>query len=383
MSTLKVNAIRGTGASSDAISVNSTDGTCTAKLTSINDQPLGSRNILFNTNMEIAQRATSVSSVTSSYVYRTVDRWLTDISGGAAVTESQVSDNPLNNGKSLKINVTTADTSLAADDNYHIDQKLEGYDLQRFRKGTASAKKFSLSFYVKTNKTGTYVVSLRDQDNSRKVSATYTVSDSNWNRYTLTFPADTTGTFNDDNAESLMIIWWLGAGSNYASGSLPTTWAAGSNNEAAGGVNFMDSTSNDFQITNVQLEAGDFCTEYEPPRSYADELARCQRYYQQISGNSDLTMFGYGRSSGTTAAIVAVPLTTPLRASPSLTCAKAAVWSGSTSDETSDAPSVTRWTAPATVLNIQWSSGVTGLTNARCLVVSCANSSTLEMSAEL
>ena len=137
-------------------------------------------------------------------------------------------------------------------------QTIEEQNLQHFKKGFASAKQMTLSFNVRTNKTGTYVVELYDMRNIRHVSATYTVSDTNWNRYVITFPADTSGQFSaGSNGGGMIVHWWLVAGTNYQSGSLATSWTSNTNaNRAVGQLNFADSTSNYFDLTGCQLEAG-------------------------------------------------------------------------------------------------------------------------------
>ena len=205
-----------------------------------------------------------------------------------------------------------------------------------------------------------------------------------WTKITKTIPGAANVQFDNNTGEGLIIKWIPFYGTDRTASPTLNTWAAYSSSARTPASTSTWWTTNDatFFLTGIQLEVGNSATEFEH-RSYGDELLRCQRYYQQISGNSDTTMFGYGRSSGTTSAVVGIPLTTPLRASPDLTCAKVAVWSGSTSDTSTDAPSVTRWTASGTVLNIQWASGISGLTNARCLVASCSSSSTLEMDSEL
>ena len=276
MSTIKVDGIRSNSATSDAITL-ADNGTCTANITN----NLSNRNKLINGAMQIAQRGTSITTGDNASHFL-MDRWVLYCQNtNSRFTVTQSTDTPNGFGNSLKIDCTTADTSLASNEEVQFQQKIEGFNTQDFAKGTSAAKQYTLSFYVKTNKTGTYIVRLLGRDNTTShVAASYTVSDTNWNRYTITFPADTTNgrSDNDDNGEALRVVWWLVAGSAVNSGSLQTTWANSSDTGAATGqVNFADSTSNDFLITGCQLESGSVATDFEH-RSYGQELALCQRY---------------------------------------------------------------------------------------------------------
>ena len=239
------------------------------------------RNVIYNGACQIAQRGSSFASVTATGTFP-VDRFVFHIGSLGTWTVSQDTDVPTGQGfvKSIKCDVTTADGSPAAADYARIDQRLEGQDLQRFCKGTANAKDFALSFWVKSPKTGTHIVELQDADNNRLISKAYTVSTADtWEKKELIISKDTTGAFDNDNAKSLTIAWWLAAGSDYTSGTLATSWVTPTNaNRVVGQVNCADNTANNFYLTGVQLEAGDDCTEFEH-RSYGDELARCQRYY--------------------------------------------------------------------------------------------------------
>ena len=314
MSTLKVNAIRGTGASSDAISVNSTDGTCTAKITNL---PTGSRNKLINGAMTVAQKYGSTLQTGqdgSGGLY--VDRWLWSMSSAGTWTLGQVTESPNGFANSLKADCTTADGSLGTGDYIFLRQKIEGQNLQDFAKGTADAKQFAVSFYIKTSKTGVYTVELQDNDNSRIASKTITVSDTNWNRYTLIFPADTTGALDNDAARSFTINFWLAAGTDFTSGTLNTSsWAAISNvnRVSSSNVNLADSTSNTWHITGIQLEVGDVATDFEH-RSYGDELARCQRYFYRTIARG----MAPARGAGSSALLAGWVTPVPLRASPTI-----------------------------------------------------------------
>ena len=296
MSTLKVDNIRHNSATSNAITMAS-DGTCTAKLTGMTGGgQLSHRNIIINGACAVAQRGSSTSSVSSSG-YFACDRHRTQASYGGTWTISQSTEAPSDNGfrNSMKYDCTTANTSLSAASYLQHYYRVEGQDLQNICKGTSNAKELTLSFWVKTNKTGTYNLELIDQDNSRLVSKSYTVSNTNWNKYVVTFPADTTGTFGNDSGASLDIGWWLVAGSAFTSGSNQTAWGAFSQvNRAPSNVNLADSTSNEWYITGIQLEIGDTATSFEF-RSHGDELSRCQRYYEE-NKNSQFTATGYHTS---------------------------------------------------------------------------------------
>ena len=207
------------------------------------------RNIIINGDMSIAQRGTSATGITSSG-YRTVDRFNTPISSAGTWTISQSTDVPTGQGfaNSFKMDCTTADASLSAADAVRFQQLFEGQNLQYLKKGTSNAESLTLSFWVKSNKTGTYAIYLYDQDNARSISKTYTISSANtWEKKTITFAGDTTGTLDNDNALSLQLNFVLGAGTNWTSGTLNTSWNSWTQaNSAVGQVNLADSTSNEW-----------------------------------------------------------------------------------------------------------------------------------------
>ena len=286
MSTLKVDAIRHNSATSDAITT-AADGTCTANITS----NYSNRSVVYNGAMKIAQRGTNFTGVTASGTFP-VDRFLFHVGSLGTWTLSQSTDVPTGQGlsHSIKCDVTTANASPSGTAYARIDQRFEGQDLQRFCKGTANAKNFAVSFWVKSPKTGTHIVQLQDQDNSRTISKAYTVSSANtWEKKELIFPADTTGAFDNDNGGSLFLCFYLAVGTGYQGGTLQTTWGTPVNNtRATGQVNVADSTSNDFYLTGVQMEASSYCSEFEH-RSFGDELLRCYRYYYRLKGEDNKT----------------------------------------------------------------------------------------------
>jgi len=264
---------------------NVTNATATGTITtpSINGGQIGGRrNIVINGAMQVAQRGTSVASITSG-AYRTADRMYLNMGTAGTWTNTVSTDVPTGQGfaKSFKLDCTTANGSLSAGSYMTLQHRIEAQNIQYLKKGTANAESLTLSFWVKSAKTGTYIAYLKDEDNNRDISKSYTISSANtWEKKTITFPPDTTGALNNDNGIGLYIYFWLVAGSTYLnanSGSLQTTWAT-SANSAAGQVNLADSTSNDWYITGIQLEAGSQATEFEH-RSFAEELQLCSRYF--------------------------------------------------------------------------------------------------------
>ena len=279
---------------------------------------LGNRNLIINGAMQVSQRGTSFAdSANGSY---TLDRFnIQNSSGTPAFTVTQDTDAPHGFNNSLKVACTTADASPAAGSFSRIRHTIEAQNLQPLAKGTSSAKASTLSFYVKTNKTGVYTVFVYDDDNNRMFSASYTVSDTNWNRYTINIPADTTGAINDDNGAGFVIHWGLSLGSNRTSGSLASTWATyATANEHVGNVNFADNTSNVWAITGVQLEVGSVATDFEH-NSFDQELQSCFRYCQVFdSVDGEYNRFAYANAASGSSFRVIFPLMREMRAKPSV-----------------------------------------------------------------
>jgi hypothetical protein len=239
------------------------------------------RNIIINGDMSIAQRGTSFTGISSGANYG-LDRFSLTVSTAGTWTQSQSTDVPAGQGftQSAKLDCTTANASLSSASALYFRQSFEGQNLQYLKKGTSSAESITASFWVKSNKTGTYICELYDGDNARQISKSYTIDSADtWEKKTITFAGDTTGAFDNDNGNSLRLSWWLGAGSSYTSGTLNTSWNTSTNaNRVVGQVNLADSTSNEWYITGVQLEAGTTASDFEfLPHDV--NLQRCQRYY--------------------------------------------------------------------------------------------------------
>ena len=243
------------------------------------------RNIIINGGMDVAQRGTSATGLgNGDSGYHTCDRWNFQENGSptGVFTQSQSTDVPSGQGfgYSLKMDCTTADASLAASTNFRIQHRIEGQNLQYLKKGTSSAESLTLSFWVKSNKTGIYIAELYDIDNARQISKSYTISSaSTWEKKTITYGGDTTGVLDNNNEQSLQLNLWLASGTDNSSGTLSTTWTSNTAaNRAVGQVNLADSTSNEWYLTGVQLETGQVASDFEFLPIDVN-LGRCQRYF--------------------------------------------------------------------------------------------------------
>ena len=252
--------------------------------------------LIINGDMSIAQRGTSETGVGTAQVFVT-DRFRNQpVYGSTAPTArftiTQSTTVPTGQGffNSLKWDCTTAQGSLTSDTGFTIEQRLEGQNVQSIKKGTSNAEKLTMAFWVRSNKTGTYICELVDNDNTRHCSKSYTISSADtWEKKVINFPADTTGAFGNDNALSLKLRIWLAAGSDFTGGTLATSFASVTNaNTAVGQVNLADSTDNEFYLTGVQMEVGEFDSNTIPSfpfESHENNLRKCQRYFQSLGVN--------------------------------------------------------------------------------------------------
>jgi len=285
---------------------------------------LGVRNLIINGDMRIAQRATSATGLTSSGYY-TVDRYNLGYTASGSVDITQSTDVPTGQGfaNSVKIDVASSTTPTGTQA-CNFQQKFEGQNLQHLKKGTSSAESLTVSFWVKSNKTGIYYIEFYDADNTRSISQAYTINVADtWEKKTLTFVGDTSGAFDNDNNLSLTLFFFLSAGPDFSSGTHNSSWgsATTANRLDSDQVNFLDSTSNYINITGVQLEVGDTATPFEH-RPYDMELARCQRYYVKwlVPTNTGIGATTWATAVSTTLADGVIFLPTTMRtASPSLT----------------------------------------------------------------
>ena len=329
MSEIKVNSIKGVAASTAAITVNNTDGTCTANITSVNGGQLGSRRININGAMAVSQRGTVTGITNNASKYGGADRLKNTVVNHGTYTASQEADAPSGTGLtySHKITTTSADSSLASNARLYIQHRIEKQDLYNVKVGTSNAEQITVQFYVKGDKTGTYILELFDNVRNRHVSASYTISSANtWEKKTITFPADTGGSAYDSsnpNSAGIEFNFWLAAGSAFTSGTLATTWTGNDDPQRVAGITVNVGDSGYWQITGLQIEIGSVATDFEF-RSFAQELALCQRYYRVLLDNTggiaQNTDFGMALYYTSTYLMWPVYCTPEMRATPTLDC---------------------------------------------------------------
>ena len=289
--------------------------------------------LIVNGDMAVAQRSDSTvaQADSSNEGFATVDRFglYFGNSAGGTITTSRDTTAPTGFGQSIKLDVTSADTSVAAT---HIVDLRTTLEAQVIRNSgwnyTSSSSYLTLSFQIRSSKTGTYCVYLQSQDGTAyQYTQEYTISSADtWEQKVLTFPGNSNLTFNNDNGAGLIVSFMLAVGSSRygTAGSWTTSSAYGTSNQ----VNFLDNTSNVAYITGVQLEVGQFTSSTLPPfqhESFGDNLARCYRYYQMPVHNKDhqgnneeYGAFNTGTYSADAYFRAARPLGVEMRANPTL-----------------------------------------------------------------
>ena len=287
-------------------------------------RPQVDKNLLINGGMNVWQRSTLVTGIASgSNGYDTVDRWGTYTIYSGTWTQSRSTDVPSAQGfgYSLKMDCTTIGTSggfFGAYGYILISQRIEAQNLQHLLFGTSSPKSITLSFWVKSNKTGTYIVNLLRPDiSNRHISKSYTINTANtWEKKEIVIEGDETNVIANDNGYGIDLRFWLRAGTLYQSGTLQTSWGAPIGDQTATGqVDLSDSTDNEWYLTGCQLEVGEAATDFQF-ESYESVLRKCQRYYEI----GKIYMSGYGLTGSTdTHCYQTVQFASQKRVAPSIT----------------------------------------------------------------
>ena len=283
MSEIKVNSVKGVGASTAAITINNTDGTCDANLTAISGSQLTHRNMMINGAMEVSQKLSYETGRAKTTNAGAGDFYGIDMfklrNNTGNLKQTQSTDTPDGFYYALRVDVESSGTPTANHYNT-IQGSIEGSDIIRTCFGETGAKTLTLSWYVKSNLTGTFTGGIINEDNNRSYAFDYTISSANtWERKTITFAGDTTGTWHKDNQLGMRIVFALAVGSTYLT-STATTWQAAEHMGTTNGQNVLASTDNYWAVTGVQLEVGSVATAFEH-KPFGDEFRRCCRYYQK------------------------------------------------------------------------------------------------------
>lgn len=282
MSTLKV----------DAIKDRSDGNTATINGQTPTASNMMGRNIIINGAMQVAQRGTSTSSVSSGSSNFPVDRTRVQLSNGGTWTISQSSTVPSGKGfsNSIKLDCTTADSSLGASDYLMLQQIVEGQNVQQFAWGSSDANSLTVSFWIRSNKTGTYSLEIQHQNSSNAfyhTSKTFTISVADtWEHKTVTYAGNTAQNIINTNAAGIYVTFWLASGTTYSGGTFSDgTWNQTSGTRvSSSNVNLADNTSNELYLTGLQVELGAVASPFEF-ESYSTTLAKCERYYQNYVTN--------------------------------------------------------------------------------------------------
>ena len=301
-------------------------------LTNVNSIPTLRPNVnplIINGDMQVAQRGASFSQPDTNNDAYPVDRFSFQTGAIGVYTSTQET---LSSGaayddgfrKAARIDCTTAQASPAAGDYFWFQYKMEAQDCLLFKKGTSSAEKMTVAFWVKSNKTGTSQLTVKDGDNDRICAGTYAISSANtWEHKIINIAADTSGAFNNDNGAGFIFEWWLGAGSSYSSGTVPTAWEARTDaDRGVQNLSINDNTANDWAITGIQVEVGEYTSATIPPfqhESYGANLERCKRYcFMAIYEDGTSKKIGDGYFWATTEVDMGVHFNPQMRANPTL-----------------------------------------------------------------
>ena len=313
-------------------------GVCTATTFSPSEGQLGHRNYIINGSMYYWQRGTSGTNMSANAYLCDRFKAMSSTDGEGAISRETDVPTASQAGTrfvySLKVDVTTADTSLAAGQYIIITQRIEGRQMLDLGFGLAGTRYATLSFWVKAP-AGTYGVSFRNGSYNRSYVVEYTVNSANtWEKKTITIPVDTSGTWAHDNTLGLDIQWSLGVGSNFQGSA--GSWSGNNYHSTSNQYNLYSSTSNNFFLTGVQFERGSTSTPFEW-RGEAEEKRRVQRYYWGFHAPG--TQIGLCNAMARTSDMFMSILEHPvqMRASPSLVTSTTAghhevVWKNSQGD---------------------------------------------------
>jgi len=311
---------------STGISTVATLNATNANIGSINNGPIsGARNRIINGDMRIDQRngGTSVTTTVLQAPIYTIDRWAyyNDVVSKRTIQRSSLAPNGFTN--SLLVTVVSTDTTGPQQ---YIRHAIEGFNVSDFGWGTSHAQPVTLSFWVRSSVTGQHGGAIQNGAINRSYPFAYTVNVANtWEQKVVSIQGDTSGTWQSDNGAGVFLLFENGVGFQKAPAG---SWVASNSTSSTGSVNLCASNGATWQITGVQLEAGTVATPFER-RSYGQELALCQRYYEKSFEINAAPANGTAGNFASEAGLLGVPASNttysdfrfrmPKRATPTLT----------------------------------------------------------------
>jgi hypothetical protein len=280
------------------------------------------RNRIINGAMVIDQRNAGASVTPTSSATYTLDRWTTVLTQSSkfSVQQNAGSVTPPAGFKNYLGVTSLSAYSVASGDAFAIRQSIEGYNVADLELGTANAKTFTLSFWVRSSLTGTFGGSFNNAAPNRCYPFTYTISVANtWEQKSVTVAGDTSGTWATTTSTGLSVIFNLGSGATYS--TTANAWAAGEYYAPTGATSVVGTNGATFYITGVQLEKGTQATGFEY-RQYGTELTLCQRYFYSVN-SGQYNNFGLSTCMATGSTTPATrranfPFPVPMRVRPDL-----------------------------------------------------------------
>ena len=336
----------------------------------------GRRNLIINGAMQVAQRGTSFTAPANG-TYN-LDRFSMRTTG-TYLNALQDSDAPVGFDYSLKTTVNSANPSPSSGDLTRVTYICESQDVSKLNYGNSYAQTSTLSFWVKSSVVGAYTIFMYAEDANRSLVKGYTINVADtWEYKTIHIQGDVTGSgFNKDSGSGLTLEFNLLAGSSFNASGYQDTWVNGGGVRASGQTANCTTSGATWQITGVQLELGKVATPFEH-RSYGEELALCQRYYQTSS--PDITPYRTFANYTATTAYGIWQFPVQMRAVPTVTFASSG-WSiysnvGLRTYTSSTTDGISRTALTQVITGSGWAAGYSSFAR-------CTTANAITMDAEL
>jgi len=290
------------------------------------------KNKIINGACVIDQRNAGASVTPTVNATYTLDRWMAELSQASkfSVQQNAGSVTPPA-GFTNYLGVTSLSAySVNAGDYFTIENRIEGFNTADLGWGTSNAKTVTLSFWVRSSLTGTFGGALQNNSFNRSYPFSYTISSANtWTNISITVAGDTTGTWNTTNGIGIDVVFGLGIGSTYGSGTAGV-WASSLIFAPSGSVSVVGTNGATWYITGVQLEVGSSATGFEY-ENYTSLLQKCQRYYAKETSSTGYVGFGSGYLGGSNVANIYTKYPVTMRTAPTIAFSNLILIGGGTS----------------------------------------------------